>query len=358
MHFRSLLVSTMILTLVCCSCKDSAQQQDDTVHSVLVVKPTVSGSTVTKNYSGVVTESKSISVGFKTAGQILRTCVKEGDYVHQGQLLAVLDDVDYQLAAKEARIQYEQMESEQKRLEYMYQSNNLSANDYEKSKAGLERLKVNLQNCQNRLNYCRLCAPVSGYVVKLNYEKAEMVNAGTPVVEIMDNSSLEINVDLPAEAYQHRDKFVGFQATANGSTYDVKLLSITPKADNNQLYSMRLSVPAEATKYFTSGMNIDVTINRTDNDDNSDEATAYILPLRSVYYNQDHKPCVWTLSADSTVVSTPVTLGEPSGNGNVVIKSGLTGSEIVIRAGVNSLKAGEKVKVIDEPKHTNVGRLL
>jgi RND family efflux transporter MFP subunit len=334
-------------------------QADDTIHSVLVVKPSATGETITKNYSGVVSESKSISLGFKTAGQIARTCVKEGDYVHQGQLLAVLDDVDYQLAAKEARIQYEQQASEQKRLDYLYQTNNLSANDYEKATAGLERLKVNLQNAQNRLNYCHLYAPVAGYVVKLNFERAEMVNAGTPVVELMDNSSLEINVDLPAEAYQHRSNFCGFQANANGQTYDVKLLSITPKADNNQLYSMRLAVPADGAKHFTAGMNVDVTINRTDTGNAAAaETQTFTLPLRSVFYDKNQQPCVWTLSADTTVVATHVTLGESSGNGNVVITSGLKGTETVVRAGVNSLQAGEKVKVIDEPKNTNVGRLL
>jgi RND family efflux transporter MFP subunit len=325
---------------------------------VLVVKPSVAGATTTKNYSGVVTESKSVNAAFKIAGQIARTLVKEGDYVHQGQVLAVIDDVDYQLAAKEARIQYDQMASEMQRLEYMFQTNNLAQNDYEKSCAGFERLKVNLQNCQNRLNYCKLHAPTSGYVVKLNYEKGEMVNAGTPIVELMDNSSLEINVDLPAEAYLQRDKFLSYEATANGATYSVKLLSITPKADNNQLYSMRLSVPAEAQKHLTAGMNVDITINRSDNNTADDVATTYVVPLRSVFYNKDNKSCVWTLAADSTVVATPVAIGNPVGKGDVEIKSGLHGTETIVRAGVNSLRAGEKVKVIDEPKNTNVGRLL
>jgi hypothetical protein len=67
---------------------------------------------------------------------------------------------------------------------------------------------------------------------------------------------------------------------------------------------------------------------------------------------------VWVLGADSTVVATPVALGNTVGKGNVEIKSGLKGTETIVRAGVNSLRAGEKVKVIDEPKNTNVGRLL
>jgi multidrug efflux pump subunit AcrA (membrane-fusion protein) len=102
----------MIPMLACCSCSNQEQGKDAVVHSVLVVKPTLSSTTIAKSYSGVVAESKSVNAAFKTAGQISRTLVKEGDYVSQGQVIAVLDDVDYQLAAKEARIQYDQMASE------------------------------------------------------------------------------------------------------------------------------------------------------------------------------------------------------------------------------------------------------
>jgi RND family efflux transporter MFP subunit len=358
MNLNSLAISAMIL-LACAGCSGNDSAEEQTIHSVLVVQPTRLGDTTAKNYSGVVTESKSISLGFKTAGQILKTLVKDGQYVKQGQLLAVLDDVDYQLAAKEAKIQYDQMASEQKRLDYLYQSNNLSENDYEKSRAGLERLKINLQNCNNRLKYCRLYAPISGYVVKLNFERSEMVDAGTPVVELMDNSSLEVNVDLPAEAYSKREDFICYTiTTADGEVCKSKLLSITPKADNNQLYSMRLSIPAEAKSKLTPGMNVQVVIERNSGSKVEAETTSYSLPIRSVFYDNDRKPCVWVIGADSTVTATPVTVGDLVGKSNVTITSGLSGKETIVRAGVNSLQPGEKVKIIDESNQTNVGRLL
>jgi hypothetical protein len=50
-------------------------------------------------------------------------------------------------------------------------------------------------------------------------------------------------------------------------------------------------------------------------------------------------------------------MGSTTGKGNVEV-SGLNGSETIIRAGVNSLKAGEKVRVIEDGKSTNVGNLL
>lgn len=49
--------------------------------SVMLTTPTPSGAESIKNFSGVVQESHNIGLGFKTAGQIEKIYVKEGDYV-------------------------------------------------------------------------------------------------------------------------------------------------------------------------------------------------------------------------------------------------------------------------------------
>jgi RND family efflux transporter MFP subunit len=360
---RYLFAVSAALLLMATSCSGSTDTDNSTVHSVLVTTPQTVSNSVVKSFSGVVAESRTISLGFKTAGQISKTCVKEGDFVLAGQLIATLDDVDYKLAVREAKVQYDQMKSEQERLDYLYKTDNLSANDYEKSSAGLERLKINLENSQNRLNYTKLYAPVSGYVVKLNFERSEMVNAGTPVIELMDNSQLEVNVDLPAQAYANRANFKSFKATTTqGQTFNLKFISITPKADNNQLYNMRLAVAEPAVaKLLTAGMSVEVQAELTVS--NADTATAdtpneVVVPVRAVFYDANNAAYVWTLAADTTVVATPVVVGELQPKGNVTITSGLNGTETIVRAGVHALQAGEKVTVIDETGSTNVGGLL
>jgi RND family efflux transporter MFP subunit len=363
MKYKWLAVAAGLMTMMTgCGSGDNAETEQTTVHSVLVTAPVGVGDYVQKQYSGVVAENKSINLGFKIAGQIAQTCVKEGDYVKKGQLIATLDDVDYRLALKDAEIQYKQQAAEQQRLDYLHSTNNLSDNDYEKSTAGLERLRVNLENNRNRVNYTRLYAPVSGYVLKLNFEKSEMVNAGTPIVELMDNSSFEVHVDLPQEAYVKRNSFRSFTAqTPDGATVPLTLISITPKADNNQLFTMRLSLPKSAAK-LTSGMNVAVTINR-DNDLTASQPgeasqSYYKLPLRSVFYDAKRNPAVWVVNADSTVTATSVVLGDMTDGNMVAITAGLKGNETIVRAGINSLKQGEKVTIIDEGTDTNVGRLL
>jgi multidrug efflux pump subunit AcrA (membrane-fusion protein) len=142
-----------------------------------------------------------------------------------------------------------------------------------------------------------------------------------------------------------------------GKQVPLSLINITPKADNNQLYSMRLSVPASAAKDLTAGMNVEVDAEFV-NPDLADSHAEFEVPVHAVFYDNANTPHVWALAPDSTVVATKVELGDMRPNGKITVTSGLTGNETIIRAGVNSLKAGEKVTVIEDPNHTNVGNLL
>lgn len=88
-------------------------------------------------HTGIVREAHSISLGFKTAGQIKRIFVEEGDSVQQGTLLAGLDDTDYRLGVETLQIQYDQFKDEVERTTQLFGEKSVSDNDYEKAVAGL-----------------------------------------------------------------------------------------------------------------------------------------------------------------------------------------------------------------------------
>ena len=193
-----LLVAASAVVLTAGSCKEKEQEAVQQRHSVMVVTPGKSGGAQAKNFSGVVRERQSISVGFKTPGQITRILVKEGDRVTAGQLIATLDTKDYQLAVDAAQTQYDQLRGEVERLQRLHESNALSGNDYEKASSGLEQARINLQSKQNQLSYTRLTAPVSGVVQHVNFDPSEQVGAGTCVVELLNVARMEVEVSIPA----------------------------------------------------------------------------------------------------------------------------------------------------------------
>lgn len=335
------------------SCGESPQG-GVAVHSVMLTTPVAMEGAVVKNYSGVVREAHIINLGFKTAGQIERIHVAEGDFVHKGQLLAELDDADYQLGVDALQIQYDQLKDEVGRTEQLYRQKSISTNDYEKATAGLRQLGVQLQANKNKLKYTKLYAPTDGYIQAVNFSPAEMVDAGTALFTLLDVSRMEVVADIPVGEYQQRDCFTRYFCRVAGSEEELpmQLLSLTPKADGNQLYQLRLVFMGQPGKQLTAGMNVEVGIVMADT-----AATGFAVPLCAVFRDGDTS-CVWLLGTDSTLVKRPVELDGMDAQGRAVIREGLTGSEQIVRAGVNMLQPGEKVRVIERPSKTNVGGLL
>lgn len=344
----------IVVAGVFASCGD-APQGGSTVHSVMVTTPEAMEGTVVKNYSGIVREAHTINLGFKTPGQIERILVAEGDYVHKGQLLAELDDADYRLGVEALQIQYDQLKDEVGRTEQLYRQKSISANDYEKATAGLRQLGVQLQANKNKLNYTKLYAPTDGYIQAVNFSPAEMVDAGTALFTLLDVSRMEVVADIPVAEYQQRDRFTRYFSRVAGSASELpmQLLSLTPKADGNQLYQLRLAFVGQPDKQLTAGMNVEVGIVMAD----TTATTGVVVPLCAVFRDGDTS-CVWVLGADSTLVKQQVVLDGSDSRGRAVIREGLTGNEQIVRAGVNMLQQGEKVHVIERPSKTNVGGLL
>lgn len=345
--------SIVLFAATACGSNDSGNNREEIVHNVFVTSVAPAGGSGSRDFVGIVEEGRTISLGFKTAGQIESIYVKEGDYVRAGQLLAALDADDYSLLVKQLQVQYDQVAGDFKRLEYLHDHGNVSESEFEKARAGLEQLGVQLQLNKNKLDYTRLSAPVNGYITKVNFEKSEMVNAGTPVFDIMDDASLEVLVDLPVNEFERRNNFTTFRAVdKDGSAIPLELLSITPKADNNQLYLMRLAVPKSHRGGITAGRTVNVSVFASA----STDAPTFSVPLRSIV-NSNGSTGVWMLLPDSTITLRPVAVGLPDG-ANVTITGGLDGSETIVLAGVNSLREGEKVKVIPSESETNIGNLL
>lgn len=340
------------------SCSGGADKEKDTVvHNVFLVEPQSADGASVREFAGRVEEAKSVSAAFKTAGELEKIYVKEGDRVRRGQLLAVLDSADYVLGVNQLRIQTAQIAAETARHAKLHASGGMSDNDFEKATAGAKQLGYQLALNEKKIEYCRLTAPTDGVVTSVNFERGEMVDAGTPVIDLMDNTHLEVVVDLPVSEYLRRGEFTGFTGRSPqlpGRSFPLQMLSLTPRADNNQLYQLKLSLGGGSGVALTPGMNVTVAIAT-----GGDGKGGVTVPASAVFDNGG-KPSVYVYNpADSTITATPVTVGGTgNANGTINITSGLNASQSIVRAGVHHLINGEKVKVISPASSTNPGNLL
>lgn len=332
----------LAVTGVCLGgCSEGGNNVSTAVHNVFTVRPEAVGSATELTLPAVVEEARIISVGFKTAGQISRICVKEGQRVSEGQVLAMLDTADYSLGISTLREKYRQMVVENERRARLHATGNMSDNDYENAVSGMRQLELQLRLEENKLGYCTLKAPVGGVITKVNFEASEMVDAGTPVFELMDNSRLEVVVDLPVRnfaASEHFVSFVGESPLVAGSV-PLKMLSLTPRADNTQLYRLRLA-PDGAVKGLTPGMNMTVRIACSGCDSGS-----VVVPLSAVF-NLRGAQCVWVVNPADSVISARQVVVEGLPQGENVEVGGLAPSDIIVRAGVHHLTEGERVNIL------------
>lgn len=338
------------LALIACGCVNK-NDSTDYIRTVCVSNVSGTSEISQKKFAGIVKEGNSISIGFKTAGQISGIYVKEGDLVTTGQLLATLDDVDYKLGVEALQIQYNQINDEVNRARRLFEKKSMSANDYEKAEAGLKQVAVQLQINKIKLAYTRLYAPTSGVIETVNFAPSEMVDAGTSVFTLIDNSNMEIVCDIPARIYHERDRFTTFNCTPSSDPCDtcsLRLLNIVPKADNNQLYRMYLIFNGKPTYNITAGTNVDVTIGLAPKEKRT------TVPAKAVFHNNG-ADWVWILNSDSTISARRVEIDKTLPGKLLTVLSGITEGETVVSAGVTSLHEGERVKVAAETSETNIG---
>ncbi|MCQ2337002.1 MAG: efflux RND transporter periplasmic adaptor subunit [Paludibacteraceae bacterium] len=349
LFFAFVIVGGIILS----GCTNNKKSGDDgVVHSVLVTKPLSADEWTEKHITGIVNADKEISLGFKAAGQVKAIYVKDGQRVKQGTLLAELDDSDYMLGVQAYQVQYDQLEREVARLEKLYKTGSVAGNDYEKAKTGLAQLKVALTSQKNNVAFTKLYAPFDGTVIKVNFQQSEMLDAGMPMFTFSNIGQYIVECNVPLSIYEQKDSIESISGSVGGKELKLDVISLVPKADNNQLFRMILGFNDSKPGTLQIGMSVDVKLTIH----NADFSNDMSIPF-SALFNKDGKSYVWVVQ-DSVIVSKEVSVGAPDSKGSVHVFSGLGKNDNVVRCGAHTLQEGEKVRILEDSKETNKGDLL
>jgi RND family efflux transporter MFP subunit len=330
--------------------------ENETVRTVKTAAVEVHGKQLTTSFPGKVKASASANLSFKVAGRMTKVHVGAGDFFKKGQLLAEMDDRDYktQLAATEA--EYRSIKAEAERIIELYKTNSVTANDHDKAVYGLQQISAKYEAHKNALADTRLTASFDGYVQQRFFGAGEMVAAGMPVMSVLEAVTPEVEINIPPSEFIKRGEFAGFTCTVDiypGRKYTLDLLGVTQKANLNQLYTVRLKMKKEETPLPAPGMATMVEIQYKPGN-----ATLLSIPYNAVFEHNSASQ-VWIYHSETQTVSVrSIKILEMRRNGQAIVSEGLKEGEIVVSAGVHSLKEGEKVKVLPPASPTNIGGLL
>lgn len=337
------------------SCGSTTKQAPDEEAVVRIDTVEVPQGAVEMQYPGHVVAATEANVSFKVAGTLKRVYVDEGDFVRAGQLLAEIDPVDYKVQLSATEAEYAQIKADAERVMGLYQDGGTTASNYDKARYGLKQIEAKLQNHRNQLAYTRLTAPFSGRVQKRYFTGGENVSAGLPIIKMLSDNALEVEVNLPAASYLDRQNFASYSCTFDvlpGVRVPLTLIGILPQANANQLYTMRLALPKESGR-VAPGMSSWVSITMADS-----TSTASCVPATALL-EQDDKSYVFAYAPSTGKVSrVPVSVQMLHTDGTAEVEGSLRPGDLVVSTGVHHLKDGQKVRMMAPVSKTNVGGLL
>ncbi len=350
-----IVASTFLLLLTACGGNDKRERSEQTVKIDTV---RAAGAETFLQFPGKVKAAQDINLAFRVSGTIRKIYVNEGSRVQAGQLLAELDPTDYQVQLNATEAEYKQIKAEAERVMALYKDGGTTPNANDKAVYGLQQITAKYQHHKDQLNYTRLYAPYSGVIQKRLFQPHETVAAGMPILAMLGAGAPEVEISLPAADYIRRDHFDSYHCTFDvypGKTYPLKLISISPKANANQLYAMRLQMEIGKKEAVPSpGMNTMVSISCR-----ADESLTFSVPTGALL-RKDGKIYLFIYNPTThTVHSHEVQPLRMESNGRTLISSPqLKLGDLIVSAGSHHVTDGETVKPLPPISETNVGGLL
>jgi RND family efflux transporter, MFP subunit len=214
-----------------------------------------------------------------------------------------------------------------------------------KSAAGqVESAKGKLEAAQAQLSYAEIRSPISGVVADRGVFAGEMASAGSPLITVMDVSSViaRINVPQAQAAFLHVGQPATIATTDAAQQVQGKITVVSPAVDPNST-TVEIWVQAlNRGEVLRPGGTVKVTILAGTVPD------AIVVPTPAVLPSSEGGNSLMVVGADSVAHERKIEIGirEPE---KVQILSGVKPGEFVVVNGGVGLQDGAKVKVVMKP---------
>lgn len=165
--------------------------------------------------------------------RISRLAVREGDAFKQGQPLVEFDCAMQAALLDKARAQHLSAENTFEGNQRLATLNAVGQVEFKNSAAEVQKAKADVAHLQATLDKCVIAAPFDGRVAEQKAREQQFVQPGQALLEILDDSTLELEFILPSRWLVWLKPGHKFQVRIEdtGKTYPVKLARIGAKAD-------------------------------------------------------------------------------------------------------------------------------
>jgi RND family efflux transporter MFP subunit len=351
----SILAAVLIATTVAGCDKPASQTSEARPVRTVTVERGAGGETT--SLTGHIRAKDQVGLAFRLDGRMIERPVNVGDVVKAGQVVARLDPQNQQNSLRSAQADLASAEAvlTQVRLAFGRQQKLLvdgwttrarfdeAQQALVTAQAQVDSAQAHLRIAQDQLSYTELSADAPGAVTAVGAEPGEVVRAGQMVVQLARQGGRDAVFDVPEELIRTgpRDPVVEIALTDDPQVRAAgRVREVAPQADPaTRTFQVKVGIidPPEAMRL---GSTVTGSIMLS--------APPGVEVPASVLTQADGRPAVWVVDPQSQTVSlrsVDVLRYDPA---TVIVSQGLETGEIVVTAGVQTLRPGQKVKLLGD----------
>jgi membrane fusion protein, multidrug efflux system len=351
--FRFRIAAVLIAAIVAaCGEKDASAPEARPVR-IQTVEQGAGGEVV--SLTGQIRAKDEASLAFRLDGRMLERLVSVGDVVTAGQVVARLDPQNQQNALTQAQANLASANAvlTQAHLTFGRQQQLMKEGWTTRAKfddaqqallsaqAEVESAQAQVRIAKDQLSYTTLVADTPGAITAVGAQPGEVVHAGQMIVQLARQGGLDAVFDVSEQIIRTgpRDPEVNIALTDDPKVKATgRVREVAPQADPvTRTFQVKVAIidPPESMR-LGSTVTGSITL---------PEPLGIELPASALTEANGH-PAVWVVDKPSLTVSLHnVDIGryDPT---NIVVSAGLNAGDLVVTAGVQTLRPGQKVRML------------
>ncbi len=356
-RYTGLLALTLSSTLLA-ACDRAEKQAEPAVRPVRVMTVVEQQAGETVTLSGTVEAKTEVDLSFRIGGRVVQRLVNVGDRVDAGQLLARLDAQDEENALRAAQAslvaaegKFIEAETNYGRQRQLLNRGHTTRQRYDQAvqvmntlRSQLEVATAQLAIAKTRLDDTGLYADAPGEITARGADAGQVVQPGQMAFRVARKDGRDAVFDAPPNLMSRgtRDDVIEVALTIDPSVKATgRVREVAPQADPlTGTFRIRVGLkdpPPELRLGSTVTGRITL------------EGQGGISVPASALSRSNGTPSVWVLDATSSTVSPrPVEVAAHRVS-EVLITGGLAPGDVVVTAGIQTLRPGQKVRLLGQP---------
>jgi membrane fusion protein, multidrug efflux system len=347
-----------VVVLVGCSEEPQREEVPRPVRTMILGAEAASSA---RSFPGTVDAIRTSAVSFDVPGRLVERPASQGMIVAAGDLLARLDDANFQARLDAAVARADNARKEMERQQTLRQRQVISQQEFDATRKTFDVAEAELRTARRDIEDTRLLAPFPGRVAETIVRNGENVSAKQPVLILQDISRLEVDIQVPeadmarlapgitaASARDQLEAWVEFSVMPE-QRFPLELESFSTRATPTaRTFTVTFTFEPPPGRQILPGMTATVQLRvkgaaAEEETAAAQQTASFALPVNAVLADESGGT-VWRLNPETeTVEGIRVELLDLTGETIVVRSDELAPGDEIVTTGVRFLSDGRPV---------------